>query len=129
MATPDDILFSFRDSEIAQRCKVTLKTARNWKSGKVCPPASAIMLLSRDLGYLHPRWAGWIISHTGELCSPENWIATVGDVLSIQLTQAQLSAYRTENRALKVALEAMEAGAGYSEDQPTPENWSIALES
>ena len=84
------------------------------------------MLLSRDLGHFHARWAGWIINQTGELVSPENWIASPGDVLSIQLTQAQLSAYRTENRALKAELESVAAAAGYAEDQPMPEQWEIA---
>lgn len=122
MVRVPEILFHYNIKEIARICAVTVKTARNWKAGKVCPPATAIMILSRDLGHLHPRWKGWTISARGELCSPENWVATVGDVLSIQLTQAQLSAYRNENRALRLAVAEMEF-----EEQPLPTQWEIAL--
>lgn len=124
MVRVPEILFHYNINEIARICAVTVKTARNWRSGKVCPPATAIMVLERDLGCFHPDWAGWVISARGELCSPENWIATPGDVLSIQLVQAQLSTYRSENRALKAAL----ANADMSglEEQPLPEQWEIA---
>jgi hypothetical protein len=83
------------------------------------------MLLRGDLGCLDPAWRGWIV-RGGQLISPENWVATPGDVLSIQLTQAQLSTYRTENRALKAALE--EAEAASFEEQPLPGQWEIAIE-
>lgn len=127
MATipPELIRWSLKD--IQRICKVSLKTAQRWKAGQAVPPRTAILLLSRDLGIFDPAWKGWIIKGN-QIVSPENWIATVGDVLSIQLTQAQLSAYRTENRALKYELEARIAAAGYAEDQPEPGNWSIALE-
>jgi hypothetical protein len=121
-----EILFHYSINEIARFCGVSLKTAKRWKTGQAVPPPSAIMVLSRDLGCFNPAWAGWKISLRGELCSPENWIATPGDVLSIQLTQAQLSTYRTENRALKEALAAAEAG--FFEEQPLPGQWEIALE-
>jgi hypothetical protein len=124
MVRPPEILFHYNINEIARICAVTVKTARNWKAGKSFPPQTAIMVLSRDLGCFSSAWAGWHISLRGELCSPENWIATPGDVLSIQLTQAQLSTYRSENRALKAALEQADA-AGF-EEQPRPEEWEIA---
>jgi len=125
MATVPPELYRWSVNEIAQICGVDLSTARRWKRGATCPPQSALVLLSRDLGYLDPAWRGWTLCN-GTLVSPENWIATPGDVLSIQLTQAQLSAYRNENRALKAEVEAL--AAGYYEDQPSPENWTIALE-
>jgi transcriptional regulator with XRE-family HTH domain len=121
-AVPPEI-YRWSLNEIAQLCGVSLKTAKRWKTGQAVPPRSAIMLLSRDLGMLHPRWAGWHISARGELCSPENWIATPGDVLSIQLTQAQLAAYRHETLQLRATLAELEF-----EEQPLPENWSIAIE-
>lgn len=124
MATVLDILFLFRVNEIAQRCGVSLKTARRWKAGQIVPPPAAIMLLTRDLGYLHPAWTGWVISLRGELCSPENWVATPGDVLSIQLTQMQLSTYRLENKRLKAELESMQC-AGIVEEQPLPDQWEF----
>jgi hypothetical protein len=125
MVRVPEILFHYNFNEIARICAVSVKTARNWKAGKVCPPTTAIMVLSRDLGCFNAVWAGWKISQRGELCSPENWIATPGDVLSIQLTQAQLSAYRTENRALRAALDEAETPA--LEDQPSPEAWTVKL--
>lgn len=119
MVRPPEILSLYRIKEIATLCAVTVKTARNWKQGKVFPPATAIMVLNRDLGCFNPAWAGWHISLRGELCSPENWACSKGDVLSIQFLQAQLSAWRNEAQKLREQIE-----GGY-EDQPLPENWSI----
>lgn len=125
MLLPADVLYRWSVKEIAALCEVNITTARRWKRGARCPPHSALILLSRDLGYLDPRWSGWTIRN-GEIISPEGWRATPGDVLSIQLTQAQLSAYRTENRSLKAALD--EAEAATFEEQPLPGQWEIALE-
>jgi len=122
MATRPPELDFFNINEIARLCGISLKTATRWKRGQVVPPETALMVLRRDLGCFHPRWSGWHISGRGELCSPENWIATPGDVLAIQLTQAQLSAYRNENAALKEEIAFLEAG-GYEEDQPLPQEW------
>lgn len=125
MLRVQDILYRWSVNDIAQICEVDISTARRWKRGAVCPPKSALMLLSGDLGYLDPAWAGWCV-RGGQLISPENWIATPGDVLGIQLTQAQLSTYRAENRGLKAALAAVEAG--FYEEQPLPDQWEIAIE-
>jgi hypothetical protein len=126
MRKPHHALSWWNIKEISLICGVSLKTAQRWKAGQTVPPKAVIAILSRDLGIFDPAWSGWTINLKGELCSPENWIATPGDVLSIQLTQAQLSTYRTENRALKEALAAAEAG--YFEEQPSPDQWTIALE-
>lgn len=123
MVRPPEILFHYRIKDIARICAVTVKTARNWKQGKAFPPATAIMVLSRDLGCFDLGWAGWQISLRGELCSPENWVVSKGDVLSIQFLQAQLSAWRNEAQELRKQIQ------DGIEDQPLPENWSIALES
>lgn len=122
MLRPADVLYRWSVNDIARICEVDLTTARRWKRGARCPPNSALMLLSGDLGYLDPRWAGWTI-RSGEIVSPEGWRATPGDVLSIQLTQAQLSAYRNENRALRQAIDEIEF-----EEQPLPGQWEIAVE-
>lgn len=115
-----DILSHYKINEIARICAVTVKTARNWKSGKIFPPPTAIMVLSRDLGSFHPAWVGWTVSLRGELCSPENWVCSRGDVLSIQFLQAQLSAWRNEAQELRKQIE------GSFEDQPLPAQWEFA---
>ncbi len=122
MVQPPEILFHYSINEIARICAVTLKTARNWKAGKVCPPATALMVLQRDLGVFHPAWSGWTVSKRGELCSPENWIVTPGDVLSIQFTQAQLSAWRIEAQSLREQVYELE---NRMDEQPTPDHWEI----
>lgn len=116
MATMPPELYGLPISEVARICRISLKTARRWKRGQTVPPETALMMLRRDLGCFHPNWSGWHISERGELCSPENWIATPGNVRGIQLFQAQLSAYQLENRALRAEIEALE---GF-EDQPLP---------
>lgn len=116
--------FPFSLSEIVEICGVDLSTARRWRRRASYPPPYALkllqVLLERDIGCFHPAWKGWRISGRGELCSPENWIATPGDVMSIQLTQMQLGDYRRENQFLKGEL----ARLDFPEEQPLPENWS-----
>jgi len=102
---------------IARICKVDVKTARRWKNGENRMPETARMILAGDLGAFDPAFSGWSLRN-GKLISPEGWEASPGDVLSIQLTQAQLATARSENRALKEAMEA--ARGAHIEDQPIP---------
>ena len=125
MATVPPELYGLPVKEIERICKVDPATARRWKRGAFCPPYTALAVLRRDLGCFHPAWSGWTINLKGELCSPENWIATPGDVLSIQLTQMQLGTYRHENRMLKQALEDKES-EGF-EEQPLPDQWEFQV--
>jgi hypothetical protein len=118
MKRPEDILYRWNVNEIARICHVDITTARRWKRGAKCPPFTALALLARDLGYIHPDWSGWVINDRGELCSPENWISTPGAVRSLELMQRTLGEYRRENRSLKAAL--MEQ---VFEEQPRPEEW------
>lgn len=127
MADPAPELYGINISEIARICGVDLSTARRWKRGATCPPKTALMLLTGDLGMLHRDWAGWKISHRGELCSPENWIATPGAVRSLQMLQATLGTYRRENAALKAAVAYLETQASGFVDQPLPSQWEIAV--
>lgn len=122
MADPSSPCYGLSTKDIARICKVDLATARRWKRGATCLPETARMILEGDLGCMDPAWRGWRLSR-GTLISPENWIATPGDVLSIQLTQAQLAAYRHENKALRIALDE----ADIPEAQPLPGQWEIAL--
>jgi len=125
MLRPEDILYGINVNDIARICKVDVTTARRWKRGAKCPPQTALMILARDLGCLHPNWEGWTINRRGELCSPENWIATPGAVLAMQFTQSQLATYRSENRALKAALAAQDAQE--YEEQPLPDQWEYGV--
>lgn len=114
----------FNISEIARICEISLKTARRWKNSQSVPPATALMVLRRDLGCLHPEWRGWTISQRGELCSPENWITTPGAVLAMHFHRSQLSALREEILILKKQLRTEEVEQ--YEEQPLPTQWEIA---
>jgi len=114
MLRPDDILYGLPIKEIARICKVDLTTARRWKRGAKCPPQTALMVLSGDLGWLDPAWEGWRLVG-GRIVSPEGWAATPGDVMMVQLAQMTLATYREENRQLKQRLAALEY-----EEQPVP---------
>jgi dTDP-4-dehydrorhamnose 3,5-epimerase-like enzyme len=83
------------------------------------------MLLRRDLGCLHPDWAGWTISRRGELCSPENWIARPGAIRAMHFHHSQLSALRQQINDLRGQLKREEIEQ--YEEQPTPEQWEIAV--
>jgi transcriptional regulator with XRE-family HTH domain len=127
MRTPPAALYGINIKEIARICGVSLKTAQRWKAGQSVPPKTALMMLERDLGCFHSEWAGWKISQRGELCSPENWIATPGHVRSLQMMQATLGTYRRENASLKAAVRHLEAQASGFVDQPLPQDWEIAV--
>lgn len=115
MRDPKDAL-SFRSiKEIADLCGVSLKTARRYKDGTVCPPPAVLLLLSGDLGSHDQAWAGWRVR--GEvLVSPEGWEITVGDVLSVPLMRAQIQTYQLEFRKMREP---------QIEDQPAPETWNL----
>jgi hypothetical protein len=115
----------FGISELAHICEISLKTATRWKNSQSVPPQTALMVLRRDLGCFHSAWAGWHISSRGELCSPENWIATPGDVLAMQFHHSQLAAFRDQIRDLRAQLKVEELAQ--FEEQPLPTQWTIAL--
>lgn len=125
MATRPPELDFFNISDLALICAVSIKTAARWKRGQTVPPATALMVLRRDLGCLHPEWAGWTISARGELCSPENWITTPGAVLAMHFHRSQLSALREEILILKKQLKVEEVDQ--YEEQPLPEQWIYSL--
>lgn len=123
---PDE-LFGISVKDLARLCQVTEKTARRYKAGTVCPPPAVIILLrllkERELGAIHPNWKDWKISERGELCSPENWIATPGEIRAIQLQEAQLQAQRQEIGVLRYKLAELERTCPWLDEQPTPDQW------
>jgi hypothetical protein len=125
MTDPSSPLFGINVNEIARICQVDLATARRWKRGATCPPKSALMLITGDLGCLHPDWAGWTMKR-GLLVSPEGWEAKPGHVRGLQMINATLAAYRSENASLKAAVRYLEAQASGFVDQPLPSQWEIA---
>lgn len=125
MLDPKDILFGLSPKHIAAMCGVDLTTARRWKRGAICPPQSALALLTGDLGFLDPAWAGWTI-RDGLLVSPEDWRLTMGDVLASRLHEAQLAAWRREVSIMKARVQDLET-KGYGEDQPTPDSWDVQI--
>jgi len=82
---------------IARLCRVDVATARRWKRGATRIPEAAKMILTGDLGAFDPAFRGWKM-RDGKLISPEGWEATAGDVLSIPLLRAQISAYQAKQR-------------------------------
>ena len=110
-------LCGIRAEDIARRCGVNVATARRWKRGASQMSKAAAMILSGDLGIFDPPWRGWVLRR-GNLISPEGWQATPGDVLSIQLVQGQLAAYRAENRALRAEIDGIDLAS--FEEQPLP---------
>ena len=100
-------LYGIPAETIAALCKVNITTARRWKRGKAMPE-TARMILAGDLGCFDPAWSGWAF-RDGNLVSPEGWEAGPGDVLSIPLMRAQISAYQAKQREVEAL-----------EEQPLP---------
>lgn len=126
MSHPSSPLYGIPVKDIARICGVDLSTARRWKREATCPPKTALMLLTGDLGMLHPDWAGWTLKR-GLLCSPEGWEATPGHVRGLQMINATLAAYRSENASLKSAVRHLEAERDKFDDQPLPSQWEFAV--
>lgn len=120
MLDPKEVLFGLSIKTIAETCHVDLTTARRWKRGAICPPQSALMMLTGDLGFVDPAWRGWCL-RKGHLVSPEGWEMSMSDVLASRLHEAQLAAWRVEVRKLKAEL--ADAELNRLEEQPTPDQW------
>ena len=93
----NEILYGIPAETIALVCKVHVRTAARWKAGKTQMPETARMILLGDLGCFDPEWRGWAF-RDGKLISPEGWTASPGDVLSIPLMRAQISAHQAKER-------------------------------
>lgn len=115
MRTRPPQLIGINVNELARICRVSLKTAARWKAGTTCPPESALMLLTADLGCFDAIWKGWRL-YEGDLVSPEGWQITKGDVISSPLLRQQLAAFKTELRRLKEAVL-------LTQEQPLPSEW------
>lgn len=124
MLDPKEVLLGLSIKRIVDVCGVDVTTARRWKRGAICPPQSALAVLTGDLGFLDPAWRGWNLIR-GHLVSPEGWEVSMNDVLATQLKDAQIRAYQGEVRKLRYQLEEAERG-GY-EDQPTPADWDVQI--
>lgn len=98
--------------ELARICRVSLKTAQRWKNGQTVPPATALMVLRRDLGIFAPEWRGWTVNGE-DLVSPEGWCVNRNDALCVPLMLGQISALRSEIAKLKEAADAID-------EQPLP---------
>jgi hypothetical protein len=124
MLDPKDTLFGIPVKEIARICGVDITTARRWKRGAICPPQSALSVLSGDLGFLDPAWRGWKLRQ-GCLWSPEGWEIRMSDVLASRLHEAQLREWRLQVSIMKAKVAELERG-GY-EDQPTADQWDVKI--
>jgi len=127
MANPPEELQGLTIKQIARVARVDPTTARRWRRGVVPVPAGILLLLSGDLGCFDPAWSGWILRR-GQLISPEGWEATPGQVLATRLHEAQLAAWRTENRHLRELVEYLQNGGLIRDDQPPPEEFANSQE-
>lgn len=109
------ITFWRSNKDIATLLGVDITTVRRWRRGAICPPKAVVFLLSGDLGYFDEEWRGWRVKN-GALISPEGWVITVSDVLSVPLMRAQIATYQTENRKLREP---------QFDEQPMPEEWDL----
>ena len=112
---PPSECYGIRAADIARICGVDIATARRWKRGACRMPESARKLLACDLGCFAQSWRGWVI-RGGTLISPEGWQLEPGDVLSIPLMRAQISAYQAKERQMQ-----------RMEEQPLPGAASAAI--
>ncbi len=99
-------LQQFRSADIAQRLGVPPVTVRRWlRTGKwpALARLAALVILGGDLGEIDPAWRGWTLNGRGELCSPENWTYSPGDVMSLTFERARASSYQAKLRYAKQA--------------------------
>lgn len=111
-------LYGIGIKEIAECCGVTERTARRWKEGTRCPPASALMILRRDLGCFSEHWKGWTIRDK-DITAPWGWTIARDHALTVPLLHGQIATLRVELAKLKKAL----AAAGGNTDT----DWTIEV--
>lgn len=79
---PIDV-YSLPAETIAERCGVTVATAKRWKLGQSQIPYTAVVLLSGHLGAISQEWQGWrllgdaLISPDGERVSRADLVAAM----------------------------------------------------
>jgi len=112
MRKPPDALYGLSANHIAQVCRVDISTARRWKSGAICLPQTALMIITRDLGCFAAEWRGWTINGE-DLVSPDGWCVNRNDALIVPLMHGQISALRQQVASLQAARDDLE-------DQPLP---------
>ena len=118
MRSRPEELYGISISELARICHVSLKTAARWKAGTSCPPATALMIISADLGCFAPEWRGWTVNGPN-LVSPDGWTISRNDALAVPLMHGQISALRSEL--------GKERERNALEEQPQPDSWDIAI--
>ena len=111
----NELLYGMPIETIMLTCKVSRRTAKRWKAGERPVPPTAAMILAGDLGVFDPAWRGWTF-RDGKLISPEGWVASPGDVLSIPLMRAQITAYQAKERQVQ-----------NMEEQPLPGSFPAML--
>ena len=121
-----EVLYGIPSKEIARICQVDLRTARRWKRGDASPPLSALMMLSRNLGHLDPKWEGWTI-RGGEIISPDGRRISRDDALIVQLMHGQIAALRYDLAKARAELDTLKASQ--TDDQPLPSQWTGAVKS
>lgn len=107
MKRQPDELYGLGIKEIAEVCRVSERTARRWKSGTMCPPESALMILRRDLGCFSEEWKGWTIRDK-KITAPWGWIIERDHALTVPLMHGQISALR--QKIAKLEKELRDAG-------------------
>lgn len=112
MSKPPQELYGLSAMHIAQVCQVDLSTARRWKRGAICPPKTALMIITRDLGCFSDSWRGWTVNGE-DLVSPDGWCVNRNDALIVPLMHGQIAALRAQVSDLKAARDEIE-------DQPEP---------
>jgi hypothetical protein len=79
---PIDV-YSLPAETIAERCGVTVATAKRWKLGQSPIPYTAVVLLSGHLGAISQEWQGWhllgdaLIAPDGERVSQADLVAVM----------------------------------------------------
>jgi hypothetical protein len=111
-------LYGVNINEIADTCKVSIRTAQRWKTGAMCPPESALMLLRRDLGCFSDYWNGWTVNGE-DIVSPEGWCINRNQALTVPLMHGQVAALRQKIAKLEKELSA--AGG------PIDQDWEIEI--
>jgi hypothetical protein len=109
--------YGIRAEDIAERCGVSVSTARRWKAGTSQIPATAAAILLGELGAFSGSWRGWLIQGE-EIVSPDGWRISRNDALAVPLLHGQIAAMRQRIKELEAL----------TDEQPVPGAWPDKIE-
>jgi hypothetical protein len=96
-----ELIYGLKVADLVRLTGVHAATARRWRAGAGIPePCRRLLAMSANRLAGCPGWRGWSLVGE-ELCSPENWTYTAGEVLALTFLRAHVATIQAELRIVR----------------------------